>query len=875
MTPMASARARWDAALGRYDSLTVAQQVEQASALLDSLDHAAQETGDQGLAVLLAMRRERRLLDQGRLDEAERSARFVLAQGQAMRDTATVARGWIDLGDIDRRRLRNAEAQRDFEQAIRLARHARLTGSEALAQLRLGYLLLYQGRNDGARRAFALALELSEHSHDDFRTVRAQAGLARAYHVAGRYDQARRAYDQVLAGASRRGEIAEVADTYAALAELETSYGDPDTAADFRTHALVLHRSLRLPAKAVDDATGIAEYAIWRDAPELADSVLSAALQDARALPDRQVLAQVLVALAEARRLVGRDHDAEALVRGALALSDSVQPVFAVEFVSAGIGTLVALKRYEAALAACDSQRIRLGERAPAQALTPLGFIRGVALSRLNRPREALPLLRAGPAEAADRAGSLNRVRVMSCAEQARCYRALGQPDRALAWYRAATDAWERGRASASREESRAMSDVLAESFSGDYLVTVLDPARGGDPATRAMEAFDVLQRFRAAALAQALFGPPGERSAEVGLASGGAAFRRSALRRGDLLVEIHSTADTTVLISVTSDGMRAWFARGGNEMGPRLERFRDHLADPRAGPDGRWRVIARALGEDLFGPARDLLASATRVYLSAGGLARYPLGSLIAPGGGDRLAEERVLALVSAANVVALRPAGGAAPAASGPAIVAYARSALAGRPALPAAAAEVRDLARRYDDVVAWVDPDFDLRTTARAQWDRAQILHFATHAYADAQQPWRSGLLIADPAGPEPYLRSAAIARMRVRARLCVMASCRTIGGAGPRGGLSLQGLAPAWLAAGTPTVVASLWDVDDAATAALVRSFYDALARGRNVAAALAAAQREVRARPEFAAPAYWAGFVVVGDPETRVTLVRRP
>ena len=175
---------------------------------------------------------------------------------------------------------------------------------------------------------------------------------------------------------------------------------------------------------------------------------------------------------------------------------------------------------------------------------------------------------------------------------------------------------------------------------------------------------------------------------------------------------------------------------------------------------------------------------------------------------------------------------------------------------------------------DIVTLTDPALGATRLAREQLAGGQVLHFATHTYIDEQQPWRSGLLVGDPAGPDAYLRAATIAGLRVKARLCVLSSCRGIGSAGTREGVPLQGLAPAWLAAGARSVVAALWDADDDATARLMRRFYDGLARGQGVAAALAAAQRELRAEPRYAAPYYWAGFVVVGDPATRVTLAPR-
>jgi CHAT domain-containing protein len=91
-------------------------------------------------------------------------------------------------------------------------------------------------------------------------------------------------------------------------------------------------------------------------------------------------------------------------------------------------------------------------------------------------------------------------------------------------------------------------------------------------------------------------------------------------------------------------------------------------------------------------------------------------------------------------------------------------------------------------------------------------------------------------------------------------------------GPEG---MPNLAAAWLTAGARAVIATLWRVDDRVTAELVEDFYAALASGRTVAEALAAAQRQVRDEPGHAAPRYWAGFVLLGDPETCAVLENVP
>jgi CHAT domain-containing protein len=61
-----------------------------------------------------------------------------------------------------------------------------------------------------------------------------------------------------------------------------------------------------------------------------------------------------------------------------------------------------------------------------------------------------------------------------------------------------------------------------------------------------------------------------------------------------------------------------------------------------------------------------------------------------------------------------------------------------------------------------------------------------------------------------------------------------------------------------------VIASLWKVDDDATAELMSKFYARLQRGEKPAAALQGAQSEMASDPQFSAPLYWAAFILQGE-----------
>jgi CHAT domain-containing protein len=93
------------------------------------------------------------------------------------------------------------------------------------------------------------------------------------------------------------------------------------------------------------------------------------------------------------------------------------------------------------------------------------------------------------------------------------------------------------------------------------------------------------------------------------------------------------------------------------------------------------------------------------------------------------------------------------------------------------------------------------------------------------------------------------------------LVVLSACQTNLGELSQGD-EVIGLNRALIYAGTPTVVASLWQVDDEATSVLMQWLYTHLKEGMGKAEALRQAQIDVR--KDFPHPYFWAAFVLMGD-----------
>jgi CHAT domain-containing protein/tetratricopeptide (TPR) repeat protein len=145
---------------------------------------------------------------------------------------------------------------------------------------------------------------------------------------------------------------------------------------------------------------------------------------------------------------------------------------------------------------------------------------------------------------------------------------------------------------------------------------------------------------------------------------------------------------------------------------------------------------------------------------------------------------------------------------------------------------------------------------------------ILHVATHGLFNPKRPEASGLLLTNVGQGEQHLNGFIglhdIYELRAPVRLVVLSACQTALGKDVRGE-GLLGVTRGFMYAGASGVVASLWQVDDEATAELMKVFYEnMLQQGMRPSDALRAAQNSIRQQPKWRAPYYWAGFTLQGE-----------
>lgn len=180
---------------------------------------------------------------------------------------------------------------------------------------------------------------------------------------------------------------------------------------------------------------------------------------------------------------------------------------------------------------------------------------------------------------------------------------------------------------------------------------------------------------------------------------------------------------------------------------------------------------------------------------------------------------------------------------------------------------AAEIARLASTGSKLEA-VDFDANRKLATSAELGQYRIVHFATHGLINNQHPELSGVvlsLVDEKGQPQNgFLRLYDLYNLKLSAELVVLSACQTALGKEIKGE-GLVGLTRGFMYAGAPRVIASLWQIDDRASAEFMKRFYHELL-GKNVrpAAALRAAQVSMQNDKRWNAPHYWAAFTLQGE-----------
>lgn len=159
-------------------------------------------------------------------------------------------------------------------------------------------------------------------------------------------------------------------------------------------------------------------------------------------------------------------------------------------------------------------------------------------------------------------------------------------------------------------------------------------------------------------------------------------------------------------------------------------------------------------------------------------------------------------------------------------------------------------------------------------KAEAGKFRVLHLATHGIFNDASPMYSHVLLSQgksDSNEDGLLEAWEIMQMDLKADLAVLSACET-GRGRISAGEGMIGLTWAFFVAGVPTTVVSQWKVESASTANLMLAFHRVL-RAADVqpgspfatARSLQRAEVQLLHKQQYSHPFYWAGFVVVGDP----------
>jgi CHAT domain-containing protein len=316
------------------------------------------------------------------------------------------------------------------------------------------------------------------------------------------------------------------------------------------------------------------------------------------------------------------------------------------------------------------------------------------------------------------------------------------------------------------------------------------------------------------------------------------------------------------VIFVLTSDGLRAKeIPVKSPDLQAKVELLRDLMLRKHT---TEWELPAASLYQSLIAPviSAGWLNGVSRLYIVPHSILHYlPFAALLNTSGstGRALVDDFALAYLPAA--AALVQQGQAA----GPN-----KSMLAMAPAstrLIYTQQESQSVSRYFPGQNKVLLGNQATESSFKRLAGQYDVIHLATHGYFNKLNPLLSGVMLEPDAQEDGRMEVHEILGLKLNARLVTLSACDTALGSGyfadvPAGD-DLVGLTRSFLYAGTPSVLATLWEVNDRSAGVLMRGFYGLL-RQTDKATALARAQRNMRSRGPYSHPYFWSSFVLVGE-----------
>jgi CHAT domain-containing protein/tetratricopeptide (TPR) repeat protein len=857
----------------------------------------------------------RRRDDQPSLAAAAGREQEALARFRALGERRREADVLYSLGQARLRLERNAAALEAYQSALALFR---AQGREREAGRTLSYtgqVQRYLGRPREALESYRQALALNRRLGERWAEAVTLTNLGKLYGDSlGETGKALDCYEQALVLWRELGDRGKEASTLKNLGDLYQFQGEPRKALDYLEPALAIFEAEGRPRETAGLLVSIGDTRSRSGDGRKGAELLRRALAIQRRIGDRRGEALTLNDLGWVHLLLGQPREARTWFARAA-------PIFREVGDRPGeTAVLASLAWVDAELGHPREAIESLGRILPSLAASGDRQTEAMALLALARARRAVGDLPAAGAAAEAGIARVEALRGGSASPELRTsFLASNQAfygfyiDLLMELEAREPGAGHAARALAASEEARArgLLDLLTESRAG--LRQGIAPrllAREAEAARTVNEAEERRHKLADAGAPPARL-VPAERElrlrltrydrvqSEIRLASPGYALAQprplnlgqiqlQVVDADTLLLEYALGDERSFLWAVTPDSIASF------ELPPRVEieaaarRAHQLLAASRQTlARGQAGLALAELSRLLLRPAAGLLGSKRLLIVADGALHFVPFAALPVPGTAEPLvAGHEIVTSPSASSLAVLRselssrrPPPRTLAVVADPVFDAADPRVAHGtrRGATPSPFARLPFSREEAESILALAPRDGRLKalgfaasreTVLSGALRHYRIVHFATHGVLDAVHPELSGIVLSqvDPEGRprDGFLRAHEIYRLSLPADLVVLSACGTALGREIHGE-GLVGLTRGFQYAGARGVLVSLWEVEDRATAELMRLFYrEVLRRGRTPAAALRAAQLSLQEEPGWQAPYYWAGFVLQGD-----------
>jgi len=773
------------------------------------------------------------------------------------------------------------EALDQYQQALAISESLQSATSMSQDHGNIGLSQLGLGDTVGALQHFDRAIELAGSAGMRQDVAYWTRSKANALIRQGKYELGLALHRSAVEIYEELGSQTEVVEALHDLGGLYLALGDPASAEDSFQRSMAKAREIGLARGVTINQLALGDLQVRRQALEEADALYRQAWQHAREAGEMVLAADGLLRLSALHRQQSRFDDASSEAQAALDIANETGAIYTVAEASYALGEIsrlqgaseTAISRFAAALESLPeiadpelAWRIHYGT---GLALADRGEVLA-AIAELQAAVELIEGVRDRLEEQRFRAGYVQD-KFQVYADLVRLQMSAGQPENAFSTAerlraRSYLDLIERDTAEGGvanngqaqeielRERIRQLRKVINE----ENALPAVDQRQlalsvYSEELLAAERAYEALLDDRsllqtAGRIARA---PTYEEVRQQLLASEG-------------LVEYVVGEDSVMIFVLTREGILALTGNMGRErLRSRVELLRDLIRHP----DGEnWRRPAASLAEVLIAPLQEAgaLERLQHLYLVPHGTLNYlPFALLPSIGSGGRLMmQDFTLAyLPTAAALLANN-----LPRHKSQTLLAVAPA----RSRLQHAATEANAVFGLFDPDSRLLVGELATETLFKKVAGDYDVLHLATHGYFNKLNPLLSGLELEADAANDGLLELHEILGMQLEAELVTLSACQTGLGSGyfaeiPAGD-DFVGLTRAFLYAGSESVLATLWEVDDASTAELMQQFYKRFrvsAETSDKAIALAAAQRAMQKSQDYNHPYYWAPFVLMG------------